>query len=56
MIILKLFKEYRELKHKHDILKRQVLNNQSVDSHNQSKLHRDFLQRKNKFKSKYNKY
>lgn len=44
------------MKHEHNILKKRVLNNQNMSERNQNELHREFLQKKNKFKNKYNKY
>ncbi|EEI08381.1 transposase [Limosilactobacillus reuteri] len=52
VIVLKLFKLFNTLKKEHDLLKKQVHNNQSIIENRQSKFHNDFLQKKKDFENK----
>lgn len=54
--MLKLLREYKRLKREHNILKKRVLNNQSINEYEQAKFHKDFLKKKNEFEKKYNNY
>lgn len=53
---MKLLREYKRLKYERDILKKQVLNNQSINERKQTKFHRDFLKKKKEFEGKFNNY